>query len=151
MLIEDKKRDKKGRPHITEVPLPEDIILALKFRGQGFNWKDSAEKAKTNYKRLREYVKQHPDCKTYQKDIRNTKLEERDNLLIDSAPEAVKTLRDIMRDPRNRAYTRIEAARTILSENRSSVSEVDIKEAIEFQEERINALEGRRIIDVEAE
>ena len=52
--------------------------------------------------------------------------------------------------PRNRAYTRIEAARTILSENRSSVSEVDIKEAIEFQEERINALEGRRIIDVEA-
>ena len=55
-----------------------------------------------------------------------------------------------MRDPRNRAYTRIEAARTILSENRSSVSEVDIKEAIEFQEERINALEGRRIIDVEA-
>ena len=74
MLIEDKKRDKKGRPHITEVPLPEDIILALKFRGQGFNWKDSAEKANTNYKRLREYVKQHPDCKTYQKDIRNTKL-----------------------------------------------------------------------------
>ena len=110
----------------------------------------SAERANTNYKRLREYVKQHPDCKTYQKDIRNTKLEERDNLLIDSAPEAVKTLRDIMRDPRNRAYTRIEAARTILSENRSSVSEVDIKEAIEFQEERINALEGRRIIDVEA-
>ena len=44
----------------------------------------------------------------------------------------------------------IEGARTILSENRSSVSEVDIKEAIEFQEERINALEGRRIIDVEA-
>ena len=56
MLIEDKKRSKAGRPHITEVPLPEDIILALKFRGQGFNWKDSAEKAKTNYKRLREYV-----------------------------------------------------------------------------------------------
>ena len=26
-----------------------------------------------------------------------------------------------------------------------------IKEAIEFQEERINALEGKRIIDVEAE
>ena len=77
-------------------------------------------------------------------------MEERDNLLIDTAHEAVKTLRDIMRDPRNRAYTRIEAARTILSENRSSVSEVDIKEAIEFQEERINALEGRRIIDVEA-
>ena len=44
----------------------------------------------------------------------------------------------------------IEGARTSLSENRSSVSEVDIKEAIEFQEERINALEGRRIIDVEA-
>ena len=44
----------------------------------------------------------------------------------------------------------IEGARTILSENRSSVSEVDIKEAIEFQEERINALEGRRIIDIEA-
>ena len=44
----------------------------------------------------------------------------------------------------------IEGARTILSENRSSVSEVDIKEAIEFQEQRINALEGRRIIDVEA-
>ena len=151
MLIEDKKRNKAGSPHITEVPLPEDIILALKYRGQGFNWKDSAEKAKTNYKRLREYVKQHPDWKTYQKDIRNTKLEERDNLLIDTAPEAVKTLRDIMRDPRNRAYTRIEAARTILSENRSSVSEVDIKEAIEFQEERINALEGRRIIDVQAD
>ena len=56
-----------------------------------------------------------------------------------------------MRDPRNRAYTRIEAARTILSENRSSVSEVDIKEAIEFQEERINALEGKRIIEIEAE
>ena len=34
-----------------------------------------------------------------------------------------------MRDPRNRAHTRIEAARTLLSENRSSVSEVDIKEA----------------------
>ena len=45
----------------------------------------------------------------------------------------------------------VEAARTILSENRSSVSEVDIKEAIEFQEERINALEGRRIIDVQAD
>jgi len=26
-----------------------------------------------------------------------------------------------------------------------------MKEAIEFQEERINALEGKRIIDVEAE
>ena len=62
--------------------------------------------------------------------------------MIDTAPEAVKTLRDIMRDPRNRAYTRIEAARTILSENRSSVSEVDIKEAIDafegdFEEEDI--------------
>ena len=111
----------------------ESVFDIHKYRGQGGNWKDSAEKAKTNYKRLREYVKQHPDCKTYQKDIRNTKLEERDNLLIDSAPEAVKTLRDIMRDPRNRAYTRIEAARTLLSENRSSVSEVDIKEGTRLQ------------------
>ena len=90
-MIEDNKRTKAGRPHITEVPLPEDIILALKFRGQGFNWKESAERANTNYKRLREYVKQHPDCKTYQKDIRNTKLEERDNLLIDSAPKALNS------------------------------------------------------------
>ena len=37
------------------------------------------------------------------------------------------------------------------SDSRSSVSEVDIKEAIEFQEKRINALVGKRIIDVEAE
>ena len=54
-----------------------------------------------------------------------------------------------MRDLRNRAYTRIQVARILLLENRSSVSEDDIKEAIEFQEERINALEGKRIIDVE--
>ena len=33
----------------------------------------------------------------------------------------------------------------------SYVSEVDIKEAVKFQEERIYALEGRRIIDVEVD
>ena len=40
---------------------------------------------------------------------------------------------------------------TLINKDRSRIKVFEpFEEAIEFQEERINALEGRRIIDVEA-
>ena len=51
-------------------------------------------------------------------------------------------------NPRNRAYTRIEAARTILSKIEVVYLKLILK-LLNFKK-RINALEGRRIIDIEA-
>ena len=50
-------REGKGRPSILSQPLPNDVLLALKYRSEGLSWKKSAIKAGMTYDRLRNYIR----------------------------------------------------------------------------------------------
>ena len=52
-------KDGKGRPSILSQPLPNDVLIALKYRSKGLSWKKSAEKSGMTYDRLRNYTRSH--------------------------------------------------------------------------------------------
>ena len=37
-------KEGKGRPSILSQPLPNDVLIALKYRSEGLSWKKAAEK-----------------------------------------------------------------------------------------------------------
>ena len=81
-------REGKGRPSILSQPLPNDVLLALKYRSEGLSWKKSAIKAGMTYDRLRNYTRSHPQVKEVLKEFTQQTLDESHSLLIQSAPVA---------------------------------------------------------------
>ena len=62
-------KEGKGRPSILSQPLPNDVLIALKYRSEGCSWKKSAEKSGMTYDRLRNYTRSHPQVKEVLKEL----------------------------------------------------------------------------------
>ena len=100
-------REGKGRPSILSQPLPNDVLLALKYRSEGLSWKKSAIKAGMTYDRLRNYTRSHPQAKEVLKEFTQQTLDESHSLLIQSAPVAAKVLVGIIKDEKIKAHSKI--------------------------------------------
>ena len=68
-------KDGKGRPSILSQPLPNDVLIALKYRSEGMSWKKSAEKSGMTYDRLRNYTRSHPQVKIVLEELTQAKLD----------------------------------------------------------------------------
>ena len=142
-------REGKGRPSILSQPLPNDVLIALKYRSEGMSWKKSAEKSGMTYDRLRNYTRSHPQVKIVLEELTQAKLDESHSLLIQSAPAAAKVLVGIIKDEKIKAYSKIEAVKALFSIIDKGVIDRQQQEQLTELKEQLNALEGNsKVIEV---
>ena len=142
-------KDGKGRPSILSQPLPNDVLIALKYRSEGMSWKKSAEKSGMTYDRLRNYTCLHPQVKIVLEELTQAKLDESHSLLIQSAPLASKVLVGIIKDEKIKAYSKIEAVKALFSIIDKGVIDRQQQEQLTELKEQLNALEGNsKVIEV---
>ena len=141
-------KDGKGRPSILSQPLPNDVLIALKYRSEGMSWKKSAEKSGMTYDRLRNYTRSHPQVKIVLEELTQAKLDESHSLLIQSAPAAAKVLVGIIKDEKIKAYSKIEAIKTLFAIVDKGVTDRQQQEQLTELKEQLAALEGGKIVDV---
>ena len=142
-------KDGKGRPSILSQPLPNDVLIALKYRSEGMSWKKSAEKSGMTYDRLRNYTRSHPQVKIVLEELTQAKLDESHSLLIQSAPLASKVLVGIIKDEKIKAYSKIEAVKALFSIIDKGVIDRQQAEQLNELKEMVNALEGNnKVIEV---
>tara|TARA_B100000900_G_C20479158_1_gene674709 strand:- start:54 stop:497 length:444 start_codon:yes stop_codon:yes gene_type:complete len=141
-------REGKGRPSILSQPLPNDVLLALKYRSEGLSWKKSAIKAGMTYDRLRNYTRSHPQVKEVLKEFTQQTLDESHSLLIQSAPLAAKVLVGIIKDEKIKAYSKIEAIKTLFAIVDKGVTDRQQQEQLTELKEQLAALEGGKIVDI---
>ena len=142
-------KDGKGRPSILSQPLPNDVLIALKYRSEGMSWKKSAEKSGMTYDRLRNYTRSHPQVKIVLEELTQAKLDESHSLLIQSAPLASKVLVGIIKDEKIKAYSKIEAVKALFSIIDKGVIDRQQQEQLTELKEQLNALEGNsKVIEV---
>jgi len=141
-------KDGKGRPSILSQPLPNDVLIALKYRSEGMSWKKSAEKSGMTYDRLRNYTRSHPQVKIVLEELTQAKLDESHSLLIQSAPAAAKVLVGIIKDEKIKAYSKIEAVKALFSIIDKGVIDRQQQEQLTELKEQLAALEGRKIVDI---
>ncbi len=142
-------KEGKGRPSILSQPLPNDVLIALKYRSEGLSWKQSAAKAGMTYDRLRNYTRSHPQVKEVLKDFTQQTLDESHSLLIQSAPAAAKVLTSIIHDQKVKAYSKIEAVKALFSIIDKGVIDRQQQQELTELKEMVNALEGgSKVIEV---
>jgi len=141
-------KDGKGRPSILSQPLPNDVLIALKYRSEGMSWKKSAEKSGMTYDRLRNYTRSHPQVKIVLEELTQAKLDESHSLLIQSAPAAAKVLVGIIKDEKIKAYSKIEAVKALFSIIDKGVIDRQQQEQLTELKEQLAALEGGKIVDI---
>ena len=142
-------KEGKGRPSILSQPLPNDVLIALKYRSEGMSWKKSAEKSGMTYDRLRNYTRSHPQVKIVLEELTQAKLDESHSLLIQSAPAAAKVLVGIIKDEKIKAYSKIEAVKALFSIIDKGVIDRQQQEQLTELKEQLNALEGNsKVIEV---
>ena len=141
-------KDGKGRPSILSQPLPNDVLIALKYRSEGMSWKKSAEKSGMTYDKLRNYTRSHPQVKIVLEELTQAKLDESHSLLIQSAPAAAKVLVGIIKDEKIKAYSKIEAVKALFSIIDKGVIDRQQQEQLTELKEQLAALEGRKIVDI---
>ena len=141
-------KDGKGRPSILSQPLPNDVLIALKYRSEGMSWKKSAEKSGMTYDRLRNYTRSHPQVKIVLEELTQATLDESHSLLIQSAPAAAKVLVGIIKDEKIKAYSKIEAVKALFSIIDKGVIDRQQQEQLTELKEQLAALEGGKIIDI---
>ena len=142
-------KDGKGRPSILSQPLPNDVLIALKYRSEGMSWKKSAEKSGMTYDRLRNYTRSHPQVKIVLEELTQATLDESHSLLIQSAPAAAKVLVGIIKDEKIKAYSKIEAVKALFSIIDKGVIDRQQQEQLTELKEQLNALEGNsKVIEV---
>ena len=142
-------KEGKGRPSILSQPLPNDVLIALKYRSEGMSWKKSAEKSGMTYDRLRNYTRSHPQVKIVLEELTQAKLDESHSLLIQSAPAAAKVLVGIIKDEKIKAYSKIEAVKALFSIIDKGVIDRQQQEQLTALKEQLNALEGNsKVIEV---
>ena len=141
-------KDGKGRPSILSQPLPNDVLIALKYRSEGMSWKKSAEKSGMTYDRLRNYTRSHPQVKIVLEELTQATLDESHSLLIQSAPAAAKVLVGIIKDEKIKAYSKIEAVKALFSIIDKGVIDRQQQEQLTELKEQLAALEGGKIVDI---
>ena len=142
-------KEGKGRPSILSQPLPNDVLIALKHRSEGLSWKKSAEKAGMTYDRLRNYTRSHPQVKEVLNELTQQTLDESHSLLIQSSPAAAKVLVSIIKDQKIKAYSKIEAVKTLFQIIDKGVIDRQQQEQLTELKEQLNALEGNsKVIEV---
>ncbi len=142
-------KEGKGRPSILSQPLPNDVLIALKYRSEGCSWKKSAEKAGMTYDRLRNYTRSHPQVKEVLKELTQQALDTSHSLLIQAAPAAAKVLTSIIHDQKVKAYSKIEAVKALFSIIDKGVIDRQQQEELTELKEQLNALEGSsKVIEV---
>ena len=141
-------KEGKGRPSILSQPLPNDVLIALKHRSEGLSWKKAAEKAGMTYDRLRNYTRSHPQVKEVLTELTQTKLDESHSLLIQSAPVAAKVLVGIIKDKKLKAYSKIEAIKTLFSIVDKGVTDRQQQEQLDDLKQQLASLEGGKIVDI---
>ena len=141
-------REGKGRPSILSQPLPNDVLIALKYRSEGMSWKKSAEKSGMTYDRLRNYTRSHPQVKIVLEELTQATLDESHSLLIQSAPAAAKVLVGIIKDEKIKAYSKIEAVKALFSIIDKGVIDRQQQEQLTELKEQLAALEGGKIVDI---
>ena len=141
-------KDGKGRPSILSQPLPNDVLIALKYRSEGLSWKKSAEKSGMTYDRLRNYTRSHPQVKIVLEELTQATLDESHSLLIQSAPAAAKVLVGIIKDEKIKAYSKIEAVKALFSIIDKGVIDRQQQEQLTELKEQLAALEGGKIVDI---
>ena len=141
-------KDGKGRPSILSQPLPNDVLIALKYRSEGMSWKKSAEKSGMTYDRLRNYTRSHPQVKIVLEELTQATLDESHSLLIQSAPAAAKVLVGIIKDEKIKAYCKIEAVKALFSIIDKGVIDRQQQEQLTELKEQLAALEGGKIVDI---
>ena len=142
------ERESKGRPPIAELPLPPNVQQALKCRAQGSSWKDAAAAGNMEYRTLRRYVAIHPDSKSFLQQQTQDSLDESHSKLISFAPEAAEILIGIIKDPKIKAYSKIEAIDKFYRIIDKGFVDRNQEEKMEELREKLNAIEGSRIFDV---
>ena len=141
-------REGKGRPSILSQPLPNDVLIALKYRSEGMSWKKSAEKSGMTYDRLRNYTRSHPQVKIVLEELTQATLDESHSLLIQSAQAAAKVLVGIIKDEKIKAYSKIEAVKALFSIIDKGVIDRQQQEQLTELKEQLAALEGGKIVDI---
>ena len=141
-------KEVKGRPSILSQPLPNDVLIALKYRSEGLSWKKAAEKAGMTYDRLRNYTRSHPQVQEVLTELTQARLDESHSLLIQSAPVAAKVLVGIIKDQKLKAYSKIEAIKTLFAIVDKGVTDRQQQEQLDDLKQQLASLEGGKIVDI---
>ena len=101
------------------------------------------------YDRLRNYTRSHPQVKEVLNELTQQTLDESHSLLIQSSPAAAKVLVSIIKDQKIKAYSKIEAVKTLFQIIDKGVIDRQQAEQLNELKEMVNALEGNnKVIEV---
>ena len=101
------------------------------------------------YDRLRNYTRSHPQVKEVLNELTQQTLDESHSLLIQSSPAAAKVLVSIIKDQKIKAYSKIEAVKTLFQIIDKGVIGRQQAEQLNELKEMVNALEGNnKVIEV---
>ena len=101
------------------------------------------------YDRLRNYTRSHPQVKEVLNELTQQTLDESHSLLIQSSPAAAKVLVSIIKDQKIKAYSKIEAVKTLFQIIDKGVIDRQQAEQLNELKEIVNALEGNnKVIEV---
>ena len=142
------KRESRGRPPIDEIPLPTHVQRALTLRSGGASWKDAAAAVAMDYRTLRRYVRSHPDSLQFLEEQTKDHLDQSHSVLIANAPAVAERLLQIALDPNTKNYGAVSACQAVFAIIDKGVTDRENAEQLRVIKESLNALEGRKLIDI---
>ena len=102
MSVAEMKEKRNGRPTIKEIPLPPHVQRALVNISLGSTCKVAAESVGMDYRKLRKYIRDHPDAIDFLKRQKQDALEQSHTKLIAAALLASQRLIGVINDESNR-------------------------------------------------
>ncbi len=153
MTVTEIKEKRNGRPTIKEIPLPPHVQRALVIRSNGSTWKVAAESVGMDYPTFRKYVRDHPDANDFLERQTQDALDQSHSKLIAAAPiaaapNAAQRLIDVINDENNRGYVVVQAVESLFRIIDRGITDRENAEQLKDIKETLNALEGRRVVDV---
>ena len=148
MTISDFGLKKRGRPRREEAALPGHIQRAIALRCGGATWAEAAEAVGIQYKTLRKYVRDHPDCQQLIKQQNQDALDQSHSTLIAGAPRVAERLLEIALDPKTKNYAAVSACEAVFRIIQTGIIDRENTSQLTEIKEQLDELEGGKIIDV---
>ena len=121
------------------------------MKAQGLSWKDCAQGVGVAYKTMREWVRNSPEAEDFlleQQEQNQESLNKGYSTLMAFAPEAAEKMIEMIRSPKTRDYVKKDLLRDYFEVIEKGITERRQEEMLQGMMEKLNALEGGRVLDI---
>ena len=141
----------RGRPSIQDSDLPQNIKIALAERVTGKTWKDCALAAGIEYTTLRAWLQNNKDAKYFLQEKCDEFLDQTYFFMGQKSPEVAEKLYEIIMNKKTKDYVKAPAIDTWFRIVDKGYTQKNIEAQQEELSDRLYAVEGNKIIDLQQE